>query len=498
MKIATNLLIGWLLSLALAAQGQNITRIEYFIDNDPGFGSGTAVSITASASLTNTFSLSFPTGLSSGFHLLTVRARDANNQWSTVGIRPFFKESLPATAPANIVAMEYFTDNDPGYGLGTSVGLTSGTALSGQTFAVPLSVSLTAGFHFLTVRARDVNSQWSVVAIRPFFKEIIPTPTIPNIVAMEYFVDADPGFGSGSAVSITPGNNVNQNFTVALSSAIPNGFHTLTVRARDANNQWSEIAVRPFFKETLPTSASANIVAIEYFVDADPGFGSGTAITGFTLGTAVSRAITIGLGSVATGAHTLTIRAKDANGNWGVVGIRDFFVQDNLIITNGIPASSCRSTAFTIQFTASGNYTAGNVFTALLSDASGSFANPTTLGSVSGTASGVISATVPGGVAVGSGYQVRVVSSAPAITNSPLTALEITALCQCLLNASLMSGNWSTPGIWSCGRVPVVTDPVRISAGHTVAVDINNAIAKSLSLWGGLQYQAGSKLRIEP
>jgi len=392
--------------------------------------------------------------------------------------------------------LEYFIDNDPGFGNGVTV---LAEPFSGWRFNVPLPTGLSNGFHWLTVRVRDQNNRWSPAVVRPFLKETLPgSNTVAALNRIEYFMDTDPGFGLATAISGVSGTAISdQSFTVPLSAPLTDGFHFLTVRARDAGNRWSTVMVRPFYKETLPTSASVNIVAMEYFIDADPGFGSGSAITGFTLGTAVSRAITIGLGSVATGAHKLTIRARDANGNWGVVGIRDFFVQDNLIITSGVPASSCRNTAFNIQFTASGNYTAGNVFTALLSDASGSFANPTTLGSVSGTASGVISATVPGGVAVGSGYQVRVVSSAPAITNSPLTTLEIRALCQCLLNASLMSGNWSTPGIWSCGRVPIVTDPVRISAGHTVAVDVNNATAKSLSLWGGLYYQAGSKLRIE-
>ena len=393
--------------------------------------------------------------------------------------------------------IEYFIDNDPGFGNATAPVT---TPVSSWRFDVPLPIGLSNGFHWLTVRVRDQSNRWSVATVRPFLKESLPgSISLAALNRIEYFVDADPGFGLGISVGPISGTVVSDlNFAVPLSGSLATGFHFLTVRARDVSNKWSEVTVRPFFNETLPTSTSANIVAMEYFVDNDPGFGSGSAITGFTPGSAVSRNITIGLGNVATGAHKLTIRAKDANGNWGIVGIRDFFVQDNLMITSGIPASSCRETAFNIQFTASGNYTAGNVFTALLSNASGSFVNPTTLGSVSGTASGVISATVPGAVAVGSGYQIRVVSSAPAITNSPFVAMDITALCQCLLNASLMSGNWSTPGIWSCGRVPIVTDPVRISAGHTVAVDVNNATAKSLSLWGGLQYQAGSKLRIEP
>jgi gliding motility-associated-like protein len=60
----------------------------------------------------------------------------------------------------------------------------------------------------------------------------------------------------------------------------------------------------------------------------------------------------------------------------------------------------------------------GNVFTAQLSDAFGSFAFPVNIGSVASITSGSIACTIPVGTPVGSGYRVRVVASnVPFISN---------------------------------------------------------------------------------
>ncbi len=69
-------------------------------------------------------------------------------------------------------------------------------------------------------------------------------------------------------------------------------------------------------------------------------------------------------------------------------------------------------------FNVGGFFVPANVFTAQLSDASGSFANPVNIGSVTATTSGMISATIPLNTPVGSGYRIRIVSNSPAYTGS--------------------------------------------------------------------------------
>lgn len=78
--------------------------------------------------------------------------------------------------------------------------------------------------------------------------------------------------------------------------------------------------------------------------------------------------------------------------------------------------SASNGSAISVPFTLTGTYTAGNIITAQLSDASGSFASPVTLGTSTTSVSGTINGTIPAGTATGTGYRVRVVSSNPALT----------------------------------------------------------------------------------
>ncbi|KAA9325025.1 SBBP repeat-containing protein [Adhaeribacter soli] len=82
------------------------------------------------------------------------------------------------------------------------------------------------------------------------------------------------------------------------------------------------------------------------------------------------------------------------------------------------PLSMCAGAAVIVPFTTTGAFAAGNTFTAQLSNASGSFANPVAIGTLAGTNSGTIQATIPASAAAGTGYRIRVVASNPATTGT--------------------------------------------------------------------------------
>lgn len=71
-----------------------------------------------------------------------------------------------------------------------------------------------------------------------------------------------------------------------------------------------------------------------------------------------------------------------------------------------------------VDFTANAVFSAGNVFTAQLSDGNGSFANPVAIGTLNGTSVGTIPAQIPNYLPNGTGYRVRVVSSNPPLTGT--------------------------------------------------------------------------------
>jgi hypothetical protein len=54
---------------------------------------------------------------------------------------------------------------------------------------------------------------------------------------------------------------------------------------------------------------------------------------------------------------------------------------------------------------------------------------------------------------------------------------------------SIIGGNWSSPSTWSGGVVPIMTDNVIITVGHTVTIDLNNAICNNLNVNGKLYFR---------
>ena len=79
---------------------------------------------------------------------------------------------------------------------------------------------------------------------------------------------------------------------------------------------------------------------------------------------------------------------------------------------------TCAGSSENVAYTISGTFSSGNIFSLQLSNASGSFASPVSIGSVSSTAAGIINGTIPINTPGGNNYRVRVVSSNPVVTGS--------------------------------------------------------------------------------
>ena len=95
----------------------------------------------------------------------------------------------------------------------------------------------------------------------------------------------------------------------------------------------------------------------------------------------------------------------------------------NSITTGNVSQSNwCYGTTISdaLDFTATGTFNAGNVYTAQMSDATGSFAAPTAIGTLNSSASGAltININIPGSMPAGSGYRIRVIASDPATVGS--------------------------------------------------------------------------------
>ena len=134
--------------------------------------------------------------------------------------------------------------------------------------------------------------------------------------------------------------------------------------------------------------------------------------------------------------------------------------------------SICAGVPVSVSFAVSGPFNPGNVFTAQLSDASGSFTSPVTIGTLTGINSGVISAgpgLIPAGTPPGLGYRIRVIGSNPSIVGSETSAFEV------LEPAPVMS--ITNP---PAGCLPL--SPVDITATGVVNVT-NGVVVNSTTYW---------------
>ncbi len=237
---------------------QTITRLEYFFDNDPGYGNGTTVGIVASGDQTKNFTADL-SGLSTGPHTLYIRSKDANAKWSLLNSKPFIIQNKVQGSSINIVRLEYFFDTDPGFGFATSIPVTAATdILKNQTINL---TSLTDGFHNLYMRAKDAVGTWSILGVRSVFVQpFAQVGPLGNISRIEYFLDNDPGFGNGMPITFTTSGSVSQNAIITLGSVSP-GFHTIVIRARNGAGRWSLLSSKPFVAAYTDT----NITAVEYY-----------------------------------------------------------------------------------------------------------------------------------------------------------------------------------------------------------------------------------------
>ncbi|HQV74029.1 MAG TPA: hypothetical protein PLE78_00955 [Flavobacteriales bacterium] len=132
-----------------------------------------------------------------------------------------------------------------------------------------------------------------------------------------------------------------------------------------------------------------------------------------------------------SGAATLRFGFRFVNGVGLIAADPGFGIDDIKVIggvdtepptlaTGALVASEfCVGGNFVVPYTAAGSFSAGNTFTAQLSDATGAFGSPLIIGSVVAAASGTINCSLPGGLTPGTGYRVRVVSDLPVLIGEP-------------------------------------------------------------------------------
>ncbi len=255
----------------------------------------------------------------------------------------------------NLVAGEYFFDQDPGTGSGFSFNFDSKVEVQGN-IEVDIS-ALTPGVHFLFLRVKNTSGVWSHYEGRSFYileKSTVPVfESQPSIVQGEWFVDKDPGTGKGTSFSFSPTDTIVSSFDADISN-LSEGFHQMFVRVKSKNGRWSLYEQRQFYvveKSTIPQLTTSKLKAYEWFVDKDPGNGKGNKFM-FSERDTISEFLDLSVLNLNDGTHKLFIRAQNTLNQWSLIEARNFMICNTVLPNPEILSSTKSCIGSTISLTA--------------------------------------------------------------------------------------------------------------------------------------------------
>lgn len=301
-------------------------------------------------------------------------------------------------------------------------------------------------------------------------KFILISALMLNVVfvwGQSIFNNSITGTNPNTANPYTAGQTVDPNITV---NGIGRGAGIAGSNANDRYNanSWNSVSLdnTAYFEFTLSPSSGCEIDFVSFVYT---GQASGTGATsvafrssldGFVndIGSPTILGTTIDLNSLTyqniASPITFRLYGWGASAAGGTYSINSFTF--NGTTSCGTPGTSVTTTAIssssftvncstpatgTVDFTSTGTFTAGNVYTAQLSNAAGSFAAPISIGTLNSTSnSGTINISIPGGTATGAGYRIRVVSSAPATTGTDNGSNISITLNPCTITTGVVSG----------------------------------------------------------
>ncbi|WP_153038449.1 T9SS type A sorting domain-containing protein [Balneola sp. EhC07] len=175
--------------LILVDQGEarEIETLEYFFDEDPGHGSGTAISISASAQIDKEAMLSTE-GLSVGLHTVFIRAKFTDGNWGMPIKKLILIDQSDPDLVSNIISAEYFFNTDPGFAAATPISVNAAADIE-TTFTIP-STNLPIGDQILFVRVMNADSVWGMYSSEVFSLSEVASLTFESSDTLEYFQDS--------------------------------------------------------------------------------------------------------------------------------------------------------------------------------------------------------------------------------------------------------------------------------------------------------------------
>jgi hypothetical protein len=253
--------------------------------------------------------------LSVGLHSFHTWFKDYYGDYSSVVSQFFNKLPTSLGGTRNVVAYEYWFDNDYAGRVNQNVGPQVVYDLNNVLSTIPLSVGLhTYHIHFL-----DDAGQWSSVVSQFFNKLPVSTGGTRNIVAYEYWFDNN-YVSNPQSVGSQPVYLLNTN--EACSGLTP-GLHTYHIHFLDDAGTWSSVVSQFFTKLGITNSLPNLVTAYSYWFDMNS---AGMTTVNLSVPVSPYNLITnIPAQSLSAGQHTVHFQFEDTLHYWSSV-ITDTFM----------------------------------------------------------------------------------------------------------------------------------------------------------------------------
>lgn len=235
-----------------------------------------------------------------------------------------------------VIQAEYFWDADPGEGNGITLQAFDGNFNQALESVFNNNATLpSVGNHIIGIRIKGQEGNWSSVFRKTF--KVSANNNSNNLVKItqaEYFWDNDPGQGSGNTMLVFDGN-----FNQALESVLANnatlpsvGDHVIGIRVKGDEGIWGTTYRKVFrVSQNNNSNTLVKVTTSEYFWDSDPGEGNGNIMLAFdgNFNQALESIISNNATLPSVGDHTIGIRVKADDGNWGTTYRKVFRLSNN-------------------------------------------------------------------------------------------------------------------------------------------------------------------------
>jgi len=310
----------------------DINSAEYYFDTDPGMGLGNLLNVTfnnGQATLSQSdISIN---GLPEGRHILYIRFHSGETGWGPSRGTSFII-SDKAVEPLYIAGAEYFWNTDPGKENGIAINAPQDGNYNESLEELSFTPSPPEiGVNNLFVRMKDSENRWGPV--RKVQVTVIDEEESPlTLAAAEYYIDVDPGQGNGTPIPLPADGIYNEtqedlSFSPTI-AGLSEGSHFVYLRMKDSNGHWGPARGTQF---TISEDAQPVIAGAEYFFNADPGPGKGTALTSVdgsfdSFEESINSSIPISSTGLGVGSHKVYVRFKNSRGEWGSSVSKNFSI----------------------------------------------------------------------------------------------------------------------------------------------------------------------------